>query len=233
MTDGAEPEPPIAELQRIVADLVDSTGATLDRLAEQVSLALPARNATAAPAAFDAFDAICRTTLQSGRGLRGLGFLAAPGEVATVRLWERWWTRTPAGRLVQGEHDLDQHSPTFYDYSERDWFVQVRSSEARSAVFGPYVDFNGTNEYTVTFTRAVRVAARFLGVVAADMHIDQIESQVEPALHGFASAVVLLNDQQRVIASTTPLHPPGSIVRSAADQIALPVPPWVLVEVGH
>lgn len=232
MTDIAVPGRPLAELRRIVAELVESTGTTLDSLADQVSAAIPTFRAGEATSAFDGFDTICRTALQSGGGLRGLGFLAAPGCVAGVRLWERWWTRTAAGRLVEGEHDLDQQSATFYDYSERDWFLQVRSSQASSGVFGPYVDFNGTNEYTVTFTRAVRAASRFLGVVAADMNIDQIELQVEPALHGFATSVVLLNDQQRVIVSTTPLHPPGSIVRSAPGRMALPVPPWALIEVG-
>ena len=230
---GALVPAPLAELRRIVADLVGSTGATLDRLAGQVAAVLPAYRPGRPTFAFDEFDATCRAALPSAGGLRGLGFLAAPGAVPGVRLWERWWTRTLAGGLVEGEHDLDPQSATFYDYSERDWFVQVRPAAASSGVFGPYVDFNGTNEYTVTFVRAVRAEGRLLGVVAADMNVDQIELQVEPALHGFASSVVLLNDQQRVIVSTTPLHPPGSIVRSAPGRAALPVPPWALIEVGR
>lgn len=231
MTHLSPLDPPLTELRRIVAELAESTNTTLERLADEVSRALPVSFAETPPSAFDAFDAICRATLRRGDRLRGLGFLAAPGQVAGSDLWERWWTRTLDGGLVEGEHDLDQQSEKFYDYAARDWFGQMRPSHARSGVFGPYIDYNGTNEYTVTFTHAVRVAARFLGVVAADMNVDQIELQLEPVLHDFASPVVLLNDQKRVIVSTTPLHPPGSIVRSAPGRVALLVPPWVLIEV--
>ena len=231
MTHLSPLDPPLTELRRIVAELVESTDSTLESLADEVSRALPLFATDTAPSAFDAFDAICRARLRSGDRLRGVGFLAAPGQVAGSDLWERWWTRTLAGGLVEGEHDLDQESENFYDYTERDWFARMRPSHARSGVFGPYIDYNGTNEYTVTFTHAVRAAARFLGVVAADMNVDQIELQLERVLHDFTSSVVLLNDQKRVIVSTTPLHPPGSIVRSAPGRIALLVPPWVLIEV--
>jgi hypothetical protein len=115
-----------------------------------------------------------------------------------------WWQLDPASDLVLAlDPDLRPSSLGFYDYASADWFDVPRRTGRRHVV-GPYVDVHGTGRYLLTLTTPVVVDGRFLGVVGADVPVSAFESRLLRELGPHDGAFVLVDDEDRVVLSTSP-----------------------------
>ncbi|WP_375386112.1 cache domain-containing protein [uncultured Microbacterium sp.] len=176
-------------------------------------------------------DAACRAGLTlEPELLHGAGYMAEPEVIADADYWARWWWRTPAGELQVGEHALDPANDAFYDYPSTEWFTALRDGED-DTVFGPYVDFNGTNDYTVTLARAVRLDGVFLGSVGGDITVSALERRFEPILRDLGVPALLANEENRVVISTDAQWTAGSRLRASSSrpQQSYDLAPWTLV----
>ncbi|EFE68089.1 conserved hypothetical protein [Streptomyces viridosporus ATCC 14672] len=130
----------------------------------------------------------------------GFGFFAAAGLLPERDRHFEWWQRGGTG-FVQLRLNLDPSSVDVYDYFEMDWFAAGRDHSRRS-VFGPYVDYFGADRYVFTLTAPVFDEV-FLGVVGADLRVNEFEPRLLRALRGGAHDAVLVGPEQRVIAANT------------------------------
>jgi len=144
--------------------------------------------------------------------IAGIGFIAAPGLLADAPWYLEWWQENPSGPPVRLLRDLDPSSSAFYDYTHWGWYTGPRDGAART-VFGPYVDYLCTEEYSLTFSVPVTVDGRFAGAAAADVLVRRFEAAVLPALREIAAPAFLVNAEGRVAASNTASWTAGSVYR--------------------
>ena len=157
------------------------------------------------------------TALRNGGGLlKGAGVVLAPGVLMDARLWIDWWALDGTGEIGPAVFDFDEDSLDFYDYTCADWYLAPRNGSRRSLV-GPYVDFNGINDYIVTATVPVIVDGRFVGVAGADLSVDELERRLIVANRRFHAELVVVNASDRIVASTSPRHVVGSLLQADPD----------------
>jgi hypothetical protein len=89
--------------------------------------------------------------------IMGTGVVIAPGLLADAPMWLEWWRAGPGETPSALKLDLDPTSLGFYDYTQAEWYVAPSGGSSR-AVVGPFVDFGGTNEYTLAVTVPVTSA---------------------------------------------------------------------------
>ena len=160
----------------------------------------------------------------------GLGLVAAPRPDRDVRLL--WWQADPdGGRIAALRPDLRPASLDFYDYPATEWFDVPRRTGRRHVV-GPYVDVHGTGRYLLTLTAPLVGEGQFLGVIGADVPVNRFENQLLRALDPGVDVVVLLNEEGRVVLSTSPRWLVGDLLDEppSAPGTAVDVPglPWRL-----
>lgn len=176
--------------------------------------ALPGSAAEAGPT----FDEQVKELLREpGQLAVGLGLVAAPRPRLDLPLRLRWWQVDPAAdRLVQLDPDLRPASLGYYDYTATDWFDGPRRT-GRRHVLGPYVDVHGTGRYLLTLTSPVVEDGEFLGVVGADVPVSGFESHLLRVLGSPRQTFLLVNDEDRVVMSTSPRWLVGELVRVDAE----------------
>jgi hypothetical protein len=159
----------------------------------------------------------------------GLGLVAAPAPQRDVRLL--WWQADPGGGPVTAlRPDLRPASLDFYDYTATDWFDVPRRT-GRRHVLGPYVDVHGTGRYLLTLTGPLVADGEFVGVVGADVPVNRFESHLLRVLDPDVEAVVVLNDESRVVLSTSPHWLVGDLLGTPPESVAsteVPGAPWRL-----
>lgn len=165
----------------------------------------------------------------------GMGAILAPDVLADAPLQLEWW-QVPAGaaRPTRLEVDLNPSSLGFYDYLAAEWFdVPLRTG--RRHVVGPYVDVHGTDLYVLTLTEPVHVDGEFVGVVGADVPSARLEGMLLPRLGDPSDQVLVLDDDGRVVLSTSGRWLVGSLVQRAparwARQRLLDLP-WTVLTPG-
>lgn len=170
----------------------------------------------------------------AGEGLLlGAGVVLAPAVLMDAYLWIDWWVANETGTLRQVMFNFDAGRLDYYDYTKAEWYLAPEHGVQRSLV-GPYVDFNGVNDYIVTATTPVLVDNRFVGVAGADLSVDNIERRLITtrgtlAGTGFAGQLAIVNRADRIVASTSAHHLVGSLLSPAA-RASHPIPgvPWTL-----
>ncbi len=160
----------------------------------------------------------------------GLGLVAAPRPDRDVRLL--WWQADPGGgRVAALRPDLRPASLDYYDYTSTEWFDVPRRTGRRHVV-GPYVDVHGTGRYLLTLTAPLVGEGGFLGVVGADVPVNRFENSLLRALDPGVDAVVVLNEESRVVLSTSPRWLVGDLVDAppgaSAAVVEVPGAPWRL-----
>jgi hypothetical protein len=161
-----------------------------------------------------------RRALLEGQGLlRGAGVVLAPAQLMDAALWIDWWVIDDAGTMQPAVFEFDEHSLDYYDYTDAEWYLAARDGADRSLV-GPYVDFNGLNDYIVTATTPVLVHDRFVGIAGADLSVDKIERRLVAARKAlsndrFRGEFVIVNRSDRIVASTSAHHISGSLLRTS------------------
>jgi hypothetical protein len=130
----------------------------------------------------------------------GLGILTASDLVAGRARCIEWW-RQDVDNVAPLWLNLDPTSVDIYDYLEMEWFTKAQRQNARS-VFGPYVDYSGSDHYILTFATPV-IDTAFIGVVGADVLMSLFEARILPVLYGLNRDVVLVNDERRVVSANS------------------------------
>lgn len=224
MTAGPEPATPArlvpAEVPQDGAALLAAVGRRIGRVLASVAglgEAMTALAAVAAPRPLRRADLAPLRPLAAGvvrrhRGLvAGAGVVLAPDVLADAARWIEWWWAGPDGGTSRLDVDLDPASAEFYDYTTTEWYREPART-GRQWVAGPYVDYICTHQYTFTLAAPLTLAGRFLGVAGADILADQVERLVLPGLARLGPAAVLVNGHGRVIASSSAVILPGTVL---------------------
>jgi hypothetical protein len=152
------------------------------------------------------------TLTHPGQIAVGMGLILAPGLLADAPLHLEWWQRESVAVPPKPlRPDLDPASLGFYDYASAPWFAVPRRTGRRHVV-GPYVDVHGTGHYVLTLTTPVVDDGTFLGVVGADVTVRGFEFRLLRELPHEGTPVVVLNDEDRVVMSTSALNLTGSLL---------------------
>jgi hypothetical protein len=228
------------ELDR-VADAVDSAlGAVLDSLRPAVldlEAAVPPDGAKPSGVLPHGPVAdICRRYLEQGDDLlMGVGFLADPGLVSNPRDRIVSWRRRADGSPYPCLHGTDPTSAQYYEYVDLDWFARLH--EGRDAwVTGPYIDYGGTDTNTVTMAlRVRRIGGQFFGVLVGDLNGDRVCQDLTDVLRTTPFMAVVVDQEQRVVASTAVDLPVGHRVpadrEAPVDTRLCPRIDWTLIAV--
>ncbi|NEK58467.1 hypothetical protein GCU56_11340 [Geodermatophilus sabuli] len=217
-----------AALAADVAAVVEAVFAEVDRLQAAAVPVLHDPSGAAAARLEEAAQAL----LSPGQLAVGLGLIVAPRAEDGFRLRLLWWQVDPVtGRLGALAPDLRPSSLGFYDYPSTEWFDVPRRTGRRHVV-GPYVDVHGTGRYLLTLTEPVLAGGQFLGVVGADVPVGRFEGHLLRRLGPTAPPFVLVDEEGRVVLSTSPVRLVGALVQHGGDLPGPGVPvagvPWRL-----
>lgn len=140
--------------------------------------------------------------------IAGMGFVAAPGAIDGQDRYIEWWQRR-AGHTARLRLNFDPESIDLYDYLQMEWFQLPQQGMERVA-FGPYVDYSGSELYTVTATVPVNFEGEFLGVAGVDLVVSELERRLLTVLRSAPLDAVIVSAERRVIATNTPRWVVGS-----------------------
>lgn len=113
-----------------------------------------------------------------------------------------WWRRSGDG-LSFLPVELDPKHPDYYDYEAAEWFTDPLAAGAPT-ITGPFLDLGGADDHI--FTLAVPVigpGGKALGVVGADMRVQQLEAIASPLLAALDQPAALVNADDVVVAANS------------------------------
>jgi hypothetical protein len=151
----------------------------------------------------------------------GAGFVAQPGFIPDAPWHLAWWlghanTFGITGPALPGLRRLvaveDEHSENFRDYTTLEWWRVPAATGARH-ITGPYVDYLCTDDYTLTLTMPAFSGSEMIGVVGADLYVNDIERALLPAVRGAGRRAALVNASGRVVVASDSSRPTGSLLR--------------------
>ena len=143
-----------------------------------------------------------RATLSRQPLYAGFGYVAETGVVDTDDSHFMLWWQVRGSGASRLRLNLDPTSPDHYDYQSMPWFKSARD-ERRRVVHGPYVDYSGSELFTLTVTAPVLDGDDFLGVTGADLNFLELERQLVRVLRRAGTDACVVNDEGRVIATNT------------------------------
>lgn len=158
---------------------------------------------------------------RDGALIIGAGFVAQPGFIPDAPWHLAWWlghqntfgVTGPAApelrRLIAVE---DEQSESFRDYTTLEWW-RVPASTHQRHITGPYVDYLCTDDYTLTSTMPAFRDGDMIGVVGADLYVNDIERTLLPAVRGAGRRAALVNASGRVVVASDSSRPTGSLIR--------------------
>lgn len=151
--------------------------------------------------------------------VHGGGFVAAPGLLVDAPWWLEWfaWDAGVVQRLVS---ETDPSGAHFFDYTLMPWYAGPRDlPPPAQVVTGPYVDYLCTDDYTLTFTEAVRRPdGSFAGVAGVDVRVLSVEQLFLAELRASGRILALVNQLGRVVVSTSARMLSGDLV----DELDVP-----------
>ncbi len=161
---------------------------------------------------------------RDGALIIGAGYVAQPGFIPDAPWHLAWWlghantfgVTGPASpalrRLVAVE---DEQSESFRDYTTLEWW-RVPATTRQRHITGPYVDYLCTDDYTLTSTMPAFKDGAMIGVVGADLYVNDIERTLLPAVRGAGRRAALVNASGRVVVASDNSRPTGSLIRPVA-----------------
>lgn len=194
-------EPTARRLAEDATRSMEPLYALLGEIADEVLRCRPPR-AALTEAHFGALHRRLAERLREERAVWGMGFIAAPFVVDGNERYLAWWQRTN-DRVTRLRLNFDPTSIDVYDYLQMDWYRLAQRGQARVA-YGPYVDYSGSDMYTVTATIPIVADGTFLGVAGADLVVGEIEHRLLEVLRRTGEDAVIVNAERRVIAANTP-----------------------------
>lgn len=172
----------------------------LGRVADEVLHSRPPRSALS-ESHFAGLQRLIADLLATESGVWGIGFVAAPFVVDNRERYMAWWQRHHE-RVSRLRLNFDPNSIDVYDYLQMDWYQLAQRGQQRVA-YGPYVDYSGSEMYTITATIPVIAEGVFLGVAGADLVVGDIERRLIDVLRRCDDDAVVVNTEHRVIAANT------------------------------
>ena len=161
---------------------------------------------------------------RDGALIIGAGFVAQPGFIPDAPWHLAWWlghantfgVTGPAApalrRLVAVE---DEQSESFRDYTTLEWW-RVPATTHERHITGPYVDYLCTDDYTLTSTMPAFHDGEMIGVVGADLYVNDVERTLLPAVRSAGQRSALVNASGRVVVASDSSRPTGSLIRPSA-----------------
>lgn len=196
------------ELAQAASDTLEPVYAELTAIAREVLRCRPPR-AAFTEAHFTGLQRMVADLLAAESRVWGMGYVAAPGVVDGLERYLAWWQRQK-GRVSRLRLNFDPNSVDVYDYLQMDWYQLPLHGQARVA-YGPYVDYSGSDMYTITATVPVVAAdGTFLGVAGADLVVGEVEQGLLEVLSRAECDAVVVSTERRVIAANTPRWIVGS-----------------------
>ena len=150
--------------------------------------------------------------------LVGAGFVAAPEFTHGRDVRFSWWLgpsdgtplAAPTSEPTRFDVTTRSHMEYIRNFGSLEWYA-VPASTLGSHVTGPYIDHLCTCDYILTFTSPVVVDGQLMGVVGADVLLRRLERELLPLFQDRAHPLTLVNGVGRVIVSTDPTVPVGSL----------------------
>lgn len=150
----------------------------------------------------------------------GAGFVATPDFLADAPWHLAWWlghaNTFGAGSADPGIRRLeaveDATAETFRDYTTLEWW-RVPAASGQRHITGPYVDYLCTDDYTLTLTTPVRRDGTMIGVVGADLYVNDVEHTLLPRVRAIGGTATLVNASGRVVVSADPHRATGTLLR--------------------
>jgi len=150
----------------------------------------------------------------------GGGFVAAPGFLPDAEWHLAWWlghsntfgVGDGDSTVRRLEADENPASENFRDYTTLEWW-RVPARTAAAHITGPYVDYLCTDDYTLTLTVPVRHGGAMVGLVGADLYVNDIERILLPRVRAIAGSATIVNGAGRIVVSTDPHRATGSLLR--------------------
>ena len=146
--------------------------------------------------------AMVRARLSNQRMYAGFGYVAEPGIVDSADSHFMLWWQVRGTGAIRLRLNLDPAAPDHYDYQAMPWFSTART-ERRRVAHGPYVDYSGSELFTLTVTAPVLDGDDFLGITGADLNFLELERQLLGVLRRAGTDACVVNDEGRVIATNT------------------------------
>ncbi|MBS1694718.1 MAG: PDC sensor domain-containing protein [Actinobacteria bacterium] len=186
----------------------------LNRIAEEVLRCRPVR-AVLTEAHFSGLQRLLADLLGEEAAVWGMGFVAAPKVVDGMERYMAWWQRH-GDRVARLRLNFDPTSIDVYDYLQMDWYRLAQHGQSRVA-YGPYVDYSGSDMYTITATVPVIADGTFLGVAGADLVVGEVEHRLLSVLRQASEDAVIVSTERRVIAANTPRWLAGARLPAAPE----------------
>lgn len=213
MTAPHQIPPAVAEVARslrAIADLVERWTVTLDRAFTAHRGALTAT----------AVDRIVKPNVEemladTDSDIAGAGFIAADSLVSGARTFMAWW-QGPDVERVDALANLSTSEET--RYLDADWY-RLPVQSGRLTITGPYVDLLCTDEFALTYTAPIGWGgpAGPVGVAGVDVTVSALERRLTRRLAAVADTAALVNDEDRIIVTVSPLVTPGDFA-AASEQ---------------
>ncbi len=216
----------VEECAQTVAHTLEPVLGSIEEWRGRVAGFVAAANGVLSRERLDAFiDGLVLPQLSRDGIAIGAGFVAAPDFLSDAAWHLAWWLGTgntfglggdgPSVRRLEAIEDPSAES--FRDYTSLEWW-RVPVATGVPHITGPYVDYLCTDDYTLTLTVPVSFAGAVVGVVGADIYVHKLERILLPALRAIGLPTTLVNASGRIIVSTDPHRPTGSLYR--ADGLA-------------
>lgn len=138
----------------------------------------------------------------------GYGYVAAPEAVEARERCMLWFQRAPGAGVRRLVLNFDPDDIDVYDYLDMEWFTQARDRRT-PVMFGPYVDYSGSDQFVLTLSVPILHEDRFLGVAGCDVLAAGLEPVVLPPLRQVPVQTVVVDAERRVVFSNTPRWIPG------------------------
>ena len=200
-------EPSARQLADQATRALESVYELLAGVAEEVLRSRPPRTALT-EAHLGGLQRLLADLVGREQDIWGMGFVAAPFVVDGLERYMAWWQRHNE-RVARLRLNFDPTSIDVYDYLQMDWYRLAQHGQARVA-YGPYVDYSGSDMYTITATVPVVADGTFLGVLGADLAVGPVERKLIEVLRRSSRDAVVVNTERRVIAANTPRWIVGS-----------------------
>ncbi len=202
----------MAQTVAAVSEFVVQTRESVTEMKRLVETALAGAQTPRRASLID-LEPLVRDRLGVQEGLfHGGGFVAAPELLADAAWWLEWFA-WDSGRIQRLVPQTDPHGAHFFDYTLMPWY-SVPQQGVGPTITGPYVDYLCTDDYTLTFTEAVRGAdGSFAGVVGADVRVLAVEEAFLAHLRRSHSLLAIVNALGRVVVSNSAQLLSGDLVR--------------------
>lgn len=121
-----------------------------------------------------------------------------------------WWFKGNASQPNEAL-ELNQTTQQRLDFSTFYWFKQSLSLQ-RPYLYGPYVDYICTANYTLTAASPVVVAGENIGVAAMDVLVGTLETELLTILCQSDKGWIITNSERRIIVSNLATYRVGMLL---------------------